>query len=123
MKHLQELEIGLKIIYFSHNYDHGGKSDWTRISDVSGELENQYRREEERGRVGVRAGAGDKRIIFHTVRRRISVWRDSKFLSQSRCTSAGEGTALAQLLLLGSFLATWESKFSQGLPAGTPEHG
>lgn len=35
MKHLQELEVGLKIVDFSHNHDCGGKSDWTRVSEVS----------------------------------------------------------------------------------------
>lgn len=38
-----------------------------------GQLENRYRREEKRGRVRVCAGAGDKRIMFHTVKARISM--------------------------------------------------
>lgn len=38
-----------------------------------GELENQYTREEERGRVRVCVGAGDKGILFHAARIRISM--------------------------------------------------
>lgn len=35
MKHLQELEIGFKVIDFSRNHNCGGKSDWTRVSEGS----------------------------------------------------------------------------------------
>lgn len=38
-----------------------------------GELENQCKREEERGRLRVCAGAGEKRIMFHTARIRLSM--------------------------------------------------
>lgn len=74
MKHLQESEIGLKIVDFSHNHDCGGGKVTEQVSVKSpGELENWYTREEERVRVRVCAGAGDRRIMFHTARIRISM--------------------------------------------------
>lgn len=51
----------------------GGKVTEQESVKSPGELENQYTREEERGRVRVCAGAGDRRIIFHTARIRISM--------------------------------------------------
>lgn len=75
MKHLQELEIGLKIIDFSYNHDGGAGGKVTEQESVRSprELENRYKTEEERGRVRMRARAGDKRIMFHAVRKRISM--------------------------------------------------
>lgn len=38
-----------------------------------GQLENQYRKEEEKERVSVCRGTGDERIMFHPVRKGISM--------------------------------------------------
>jgi len=51
----------------------GGKVSEQESVRSPGELENQHRREEERGRVRVCAVAGDQRIMFHTVRKRIGM--------------------------------------------------
>lgn len=51
----------------------GGRVTENESVKSPGELENQYTREEERGRLRVCAGAGEKRIMFHAARIRISM--------------------------------------------------
>lgn len=74
MKLLQELEIGFKKSQILATVmTVGGRVTEQESVKSPRELENQYTREEERGRLRACAGAGEKGIMFHTVRIRISM--------------------------------------------------